>query len=97
MAFMKALYSLTIASELLKLHPRTIMNYEKLGFVRSKRSPTNRRLFSNKDLELLLFIKYLREKEKLNIPAIKLVLKEGLRNLFPNFDPKKRLQEILSE
>lgn len=73
------------------------MNYEKLGFVQPERNPTRRRLFSNKDLEILLFIKYLRKKEKLNIPAIKFILKNNLASFFPEFNPSKRLNKILEE
>ena len=95
---MAAIYTLGIASKLVELHPRTIMNYEKLGFLKAERTPTNQRRFSNKNLQTLLLLKYLREEEKLNLSAIKLILRNNLvSSLFPNFDADKRLQEILAE
>lgn len=95
---MLPLYSLTIASELVGLHPRTIMNYEKQGLVKPARTPFNKRLFSNEDLKQLLLLKYLREEAGLNLPAIKLILKNNLvASLFTSFNASVRLREILGE
>jgi len=92
------LYSLTIASELVGLHPRTIMNYEKLGFLKPARSRGNKRLYSNEDLKILLMIKHLRTEEQLNLPALKLLFDKNLTTtLFADFDASKRLREILDE
>lgn len=95
MALMRGLYSLTIIATLLRLHPRTLINYEKEGFVKPERTATSRRLFSDEDLKKLLFIKYLRQEKKLGISGIKLILEQNLKHLFPDFNAVKRLKEIL--
>lgn len=95
---MKPLYSLTITSEIVKFHPRTIMNYEKRSFLKPARTPTNQRLFSNEDLEKLLLLKYLRQEAKLNLAAVKLILENNLASsLFPQFDPAVSLKKIFEE
>lgn len=93
---MLPLYSLTIASELVGLHPRTIMNYEKLGFLTPTRTRGNKRLYSNEDLKVLLMIKHLRTEEQLNLPALKLLFNKNLiPSLFSSFDVEGKLKEIL--
>lgn len=46
-------FSIRVVSEMLKLHPQTIRNYERLGLVRPKRSSGNIRLFSMRDVRRL--------------------------------------------
>lgn len=91
--------TISVASNLLDLHPRTLMLYEKAGLISPHRTKTQRRLFSKNDLEELQFIKYLTQKEGVNLrgvkvllEAIKLAEKEGLKLkkiLFPSFKAKK--------
>lgn len=92
---MKGLYSITVTAKLLKLHPRTLMNYEKANLITPERTSTNRRLYSQEDLKKILFLKFLRFEKKMNLAAIKLILNHKLFNLFPDFDPEKHLKEIL--
>jgi len=42
----KPIYTISVASEILETHPRTLMMYEHLGLVVPKRTATNRRRFS---------------------------------------------------
>lgn len=87
--------TISIASSLLRLHPRTVMLYEKSGFLAPYRTTTNRRLFSVKNLEDLQFIKYLNQTEGVNLQGVRVVLQAiKLSNekgvdlkgiLFPNF------------
>ena len=91
--------TISIAASLLKLHPRTLMLYEKEGFITPHRTNTNRRLFSIADLEHLQFLKYLTQTEGINLNGVRKILeainltnKEGLKLrklLFPSFKPKK--------
>jgi len=39
----KPIYTISVASEILETHPRTLMMYEHLGLVVPKRTSTNRR------------------------------------------------------
>ena len=94
-----AILTISVASKLLKLHPRTIMLYEKYGLISPHRTNTQSRLFSIEDLNNLQFVKYLSQEIRLNIEGIKLVLrsidllkKNGVdykKLLFPDFKPQK--------
>lgn len=91
--------TISVAAKLLKLHPRTLMLYEKAGLVFPHRTGTKRRLFSIGDLNRLQFIKYLTQKKGINLQGVKLSL-EAIkiaeensinlkRRLFPSFRLKK--------
>lgn len=69
-----AILTISIAAQLLKLHPRTIMLYEKEGLIKPHRTTTQRRLFSKKNLEELQLIKYLTQTEGINIPGVRKIL-----------------------
>ena len=93
--------TISIASNLLKLHPRTLMLYEKSELITPHRTVTQRRLFSVKDLEDLQFIKYLTQEQGLNLKGAKLIIKAiflatsedvNLKKLlFPSYKPTKLL------
>lgn len=90
--------TISVAAKLLKLHPRTLMLYERAGLISPHRTATNRRYFSIKDLEHLQFIKYLTKLEGVNLRGVKLLTKainsankSGLKLkkiLFPDFKVK---------
>jgi MerR family transcriptional regulator/heat shock protein HspR len=65
---------LSVAAQLLNLHPRTLMLYEKEGLIRPYRTSTNRRLFSQTDLLEIQFIQYLIDKKRTNIAGAKVIL-----------------------
>ena len=69
-----AILSISITARLLKLHPRTIMLYEKAGLFKPHRTSTQRRLYSKKNLEELQFIKYLSQTRGINIQGAKKLL-----------------------
>ncbi|TMD50747.1 MAG: MerR family transcriptional regulator, partial [Chloroflexi bacterium] len=46
----KPIYTLSVASEILATHPRTLMMYEHLNMIKPKRTATNRRRYSQRDL-----------------------------------------------
>jgi len=91
--------TISIAANLLKLHPRTLMLYEKAGLVSPHRTGTKRRLFSIKDINDLQFIKYLTQKQGVNLKGIKALLEairiseeKGIklrRRLFPSFRTRR--------
>ena len=93
--------TISVASRLLKLHPRTLMLYEKAGLIHPHRTDTQRRLFSIKDINQLQFIKYLTQNQGINLRGVKVLL-EAIkiseenkirlkRRLFPSFRTKKLL------
>ncbi len=91
----KPILTISVAARLLKLHPRTLMLYERAMLVTPYRAATQRRLFSVNDLARLQFIKYLTQQEGANLKGVKIVLeaiklteKKGInlkRSLFPSF------------
>lgn len=93
--------TISVASNLLKLHPRSLMFYERAGLIIPHRTNTKRRLFSMTNLEELQFIKYLTQTEGVNLRGVKIILeaiqlaeKEGVKlkkSLFPSFKPKSLL------
>lgn len=95
----KPIFTISIAADLLKLHPRTLMLYEKAGFITPHRTDTNRRQYSINDLEHLQFLKHLTQTQGINLKGVAKLLeaieigdKQGLtliKRLFPAFKVKK--------
>lgn len=69
------LFSITTAADLLGLHPRTLMLYEYEELLIPRRSATNRRVYSMKDLKEIKFIRYLLRMKKLNYAGVRIVLR----------------------
>ena len=63
----KPLYTIGIAAEILATHTRTLMMYEHLGLVVPKRTATNRRLYSQRDIVTLAAIQRLTRGYGLNL------------------------------
>ncbi len=55
----KPLYTISVASEILETHPRTLMLYEDVGLIQPFRTSTNRRRYSQRDIRKLQVIQYL--------------------------------------
>lgn len=68
-------YMISIAAELVGMHPQTLRIYEAKGLVRPKRTPGNTRLYSEADLERLRLIQELTTKLGLNLAGVETVLK----------------------
>lgn len=50
---LEGFFSISVVSEMLKLHPQTIRHYEKQGLIQPKRTSGNIRLFSMRDVRRL--------------------------------------------
>ena len=68
-------YMISIAAELVGMHPQTLRIYEAKGLVRPKRTPGNTRLYSELDLERLRLIQRLTTELVLNLAGVETVLK----------------------
>lgn len=68
-------YMISIAADLVGMHPQTLRIYEAKGLVRPKRTPGNTRLYSEADLERLRLIQELTTKLGLNLAGVETVLK----------------------
>lgn len=69
----KATITITKASMLVGLHPRTLMLYEFEKLVIPKRNPANRRLYSPSQIKELEFMQFLTRKKGLNYAGIRIV------------------------
>jgi MerR family transcriptional regulator/heat shock protein HspR len=70
----KPIYTISVASEILETHPRTLMMYENMGLVIPQRTTTNRRRFSQRDIQKLQTIQNLTRNHGVNIKGVRYVL-----------------------
>jgi MerR family transcriptional regulator/heat shock protein HspR len=68
-------YMISVAAELVGMHPQTLRIYEAKGLVRPKRTPGNTRLYSEADLERLHLIQRLTGQLGLNLAGVETVLR----------------------
>jgi MerR family transcriptional regulator, heat shock protein HspR len=68
-------YMISVAAELVGMHPQTLRIYEAKGLVRPKRTPGNTRLYSEADLERLRLIQRLTGQLGLNLAGVETVLR----------------------
>ena len=67
-------YMISIAAELVGMHPQTLRIYETKGLVRPRRTAGNTRLYSERDLERLRVIQRLTTEWGLNLAGVERVL-----------------------
>jgi MerR family transcriptional regulator/heat shock protein HspR len=68
-------YMISVAAELVGMHPQTLRVYETKGLVRPRRTPGNTRLYSDADLERLRLIQRLTGELGLNLAGVETVLR----------------------
>jgi MerR family transcriptional regulator/heat shock protein HspR len=68
-------YMISVAAELVGMHPQTLRIYETKGLVRPKRTPGNTRLYSEADLERLRLIQRLTTELGLNLAGVDTVMR----------------------
>ena len=76
-------YMISVAAELVGMHPQTLRMYEQKGLVQPKRTAGNTRLYSEADLERLRLIQKLTGELGLNLAGVEAVLglEEQLRRM----------------
>ncbi|HYS27874.1 MAG TPA: MerR family transcriptional regulator [Candidatus Limnocylindria bacterium] len=70
----KPLYTISVASEILETHPRTLMMYEDLGLIEPYRTSTNRRRYSQRNVRKLQVIQQLTRERGVNLAGVKYIL-----------------------
>ena len=70
----RPIYTLSVASEILETHPRTLMMYETVGLVVPARTATNRRRYSQRDLNRLHMIQTLTRRHGVNLAGARYLL-----------------------
>lgn len=89
-------YMISIAAELIGMHPQTLRIYEQKGLVRPGRTPGGTRLYSERDLERLRVIQRLTSELGLNLAGAQhaLTLEDEVQRLRARID---RLERELRE
>ena len=68
-------YMISVAAELVGMHPQTLRIYESKGLLRPSRTPGGTRLYSEADLERLRLIQRLTSELGLNLAGVETVLR----------------------
>ncbi len=71
----RPIYMISVAAELVGMHPQTLRIYEQKGLVRPKRTPGGTRLYSEADVERLRIVQRLTTELGLNLAGVELVLR----------------------
>jgi MerR family transcriptional regulator/heat shock protein HspR len=85
-------YMISVAADLVGMHPQTLRIYEQKGLVRPKRTAGNTRLYSDLDLERLRLIQRLTTELGLNHAGVEHVLRleDQLQRMQARFDRLER-------
>ena len=67
-------YLISVAAEMLEMHPQTLRKYERAGLITPSRQLGNQRLYSDSDIRRLRRIRYLVEERGVNIAGLALAL-----------------------
>src|ERR1700745_4335176 len=88
----RPIYMISVAAELVGMHPQTLRIYESKGLVRPKRTPGGTRLYSEADVERLKIIQRLTTELGLNLAGVELVLRleDELRKAHSQIDRLRR-------
>jgi MerR family transcriptional regulator/heat shock protein HspR len=68
-------YMISVAAELVGMHPQTLRIYEQKGLLRPRRTAGNTRLYSDADVERLRLIQQLTTDVGLNLAGVERVLR----------------------
>jgi MerR family transcriptional regulator, heat shock protein HspR len=71
----RPIYMISVAAELVGMHPQTLRMYETKGLVRPQRTPGGTRLYSEGDIERLRIVQRLTTELGLNLAGVELVLR----------------------
>ena len=85
-------YMISVAAELVGMHPQTLRIYENKGLVRPGRTPGGTRLYSERDLDRLRLIQRLTTELGLNLAGVSRVitLEDELAQMRARFDRLER-------
>ena len=92
----RPIYMISVAADLVGMHPQTLRIYEQKGLVRPQRTPGGTRLYSEADVERLRIIQRLTTELGLNLAGVELVLRleDELRKAHAQIE---RLQQHVQE
>jgi MerR family transcriptional regulator/heat shock protein HspR len=71
----RPIYMISVAADLVGMHPQTLRIYEQKGLVRPQRTPGGTRLYSESDVDRLRIIQRLTGELGLNLAGVELALR----------------------
>jgi MerR family transcriptional regulator/heat shock protein HspR len=71
----KKYYTIGIVSQIIKIHPHTLREYEKEGLINPKRSEGKIRLYTDEDIEDIKFIRTLTRELGVNLAGVDIILR----------------------
>src|SRR5688572_10529892 len=88
MASDQDLLFISMAAEMLGMHPQTLRKYDRLGLIQPSRTIGSMRLYSREELERLRLIKHLVDELGINLAGIKRLLEvaEVMQRIRPLMD-----------
>jgi MerR family transcriptional regulator/heat shock protein HspR len=81
-------YLISMAAELLEMHPQTLRKYERLGLIQPTRTVGSMRVYSREEMERLRTIKHLVEESGINLAGVQrlLAVAEVMQRIRPLMD-----------
>lgn len=76
----RALYVISVASELAGVHPQTLRMYERKGLLRPARTEGRARRYSERDIEHVRLIQSLTQERGVNLAGVEMVMELTRRN-----------------
>ena len=67
-------FTISVVSKLLGIHKQTLRIYDREGLVCPRRTPTNRRMYSENDVKRLKYVCYLVHEKGVNLSGAKIIL-----------------------
>jgi MerR family transcriptional regulator, heat shock protein HspR len=88
MAVQHEVFLISMAAEMLGMHPQTLRKYERLGLVQPSRTIGSMRLYSQEELERLRLIKRLVDELGINLAGVQRLLSiaEAMQRIRPLMD-----------
>ena len=88
MAMDQELFFISVAAQMLGLHPQTLRKYERLGLIQPTRTVGSMRLYSRDELDRLRLIKHLVDDAGVNLAGVQrlLSLQEVMQRIRPLMD-----------
>ena len=69
----RPVYVICVAARIVSVHPRTLRIYEDEGLIEPARTPTNIRLYCEKDIRRILWIRHLTQERGVNLAGIRIL------------------------
>ena len=93
------MYLISVAADLLDMHPQTLRKYERLGLVRPLRTLGSMRVYSRDELERLRVIKQLVDEEGINLAGVQRLLEiaevvQRLRPILKDVPARQRSDDL---